>query len=67
MAEGESLMEKVMSVGMAIVLIGALIPIGLQMIATANMTGVDETVAQVFTVVLPILVIIALVRHFVRG
>jgi len=63
----ETMGEKVVSIGMAIIMVGALIPVGLQMIATANMTGIDETVAQVFTVVLPILVIVALVRHFIRG
>lgn len=64
--EEMNLMEKVIAVGMSLVMIGVLIPVGLQLIANSNMTGVDESVATVFTVLLPILAIVAIVMYFVR-
>ena len=41
-----------------------LMPIGLQAVATANMTGVNSAVASIFTVVLPILGILGLALAF---
>lgn len=64
--EEMNLMEKVIAIGMSLIMIGVLIPVGLQLIANANMTGVDEAVATVFTVLVPILAVVAIIMHFVR-
>ena len=61
-----NLMEKVIAIGMSLIMIGVLIPVGLQLIANANMTGVDEAVATVFTVLVPILAVVAIIMYFVR-
>lgn len=51
---------------MAITLVAVayLIPVGLVAIADANLTGVNAAVASIFTVVLPILVILGLALAF---
>lgn len=48
----------------SLVAVAYLIPVGLQAIAEANMTGVNSAVASIFTVVLPILVILGLALAF---
>ena len=64
--EEMNLMERVIAIGMSLIMIGVLIPVGLQLIANANMTGVDEAVATVFTVLVPILAVVAIIMYFVR-
>lgn len=41
-----------------------MMPIGLQAIASANLTGVNAAVASIFTVVLPILGVLGLALAF---
>jgi hypothetical protein len=48
----------------SLVAVAYLIPVGLQAIASANMTGVNSAVSSIFTVVLPILVILGLALAF---
>lgn len=48
----------------ALIVTALMVPLGLQQIATANMTGVNTAVASVFTIVLPILVIVGLALSF---
>ncbi len=53
-------LRYVMLMGMALIVTAVLVPMGLQLIAEANLTGVNATVATVFTVLLPIMVILGL-------
>jgi hypothetical protein len=59
------MLNKVVELSIGLFIAGVMIPIGLQAIATANITGVDATVATVFTLLLPILAILGLVLYFV--
>lgn len=59
------ILNKVVELSIGLFIAGVMIPIGLQAIATANITGIDSTVATVFTLLLPILAIIGLVLYFV--
>lgn len=59
------ILNKVVELSIGLFIAGVMIPIGLQAIATANITGVNATVATVFTLLLPILAIIGLVLYFV--
>jgi VIT1/CCC1 family predicted Fe2+/Mn2+ transporter len=59
-------MSDAVDMGIELVIIGAFVPIGLVMIANANLSGVDATVATVFTLVLPILAIVGIVRGWMH-
>ena len=59
------ILNKVVELSIGLFIAGVMIPIGLQAISTANVTGVDATVATVFTLLLPILAIIGLVLYFI--
>ena len=59
------ILNKVVELSIGLFIAGVMIPIGLQAIATANITGVNATVATVFTLLLPILAIIGLVLYFI--
>lgn len=59
------MLKPIVELSVGLLAAGAMIPVGLQFIAAANLTGVNETVAQVFTVVVPILAMIGLVIHFI--
>ena len=59
------ILNKVVELSIGLFIAGVMIPIGLQAIASANVTGVDATVATVFTLLLPILAIIGLVLYFI--
>jgi len=50
--------DKVIGIGVALVLIGVLFPLGLGLIANATLTNVNASVKTIFTVLLPILAII---------
>lgn len=63
----EGLLSRIIGVAVGIMLIALLIPMGLVMLASANLTGVDATVAQVLTVALPVVAIISLLIYFVKG
>lgn len=53
-----------MEMGIALVIVAVMIPMGLVMISEANLTGVSSTVATVFTVLFPILAILGLALKF---
>jgi len=57
-------MRYAIMLAIAFIAAAYLMPIGLQAIATANMTGVNAAVASIFTVVLPILGILGLALAF---
>lgn len=59
-----SVMKYVVEVGLALLFAGIFIPMGLQYIATANLTGVNALVAQFFTIVMPIMVVIGVGLKF---
>ena len=58
--------EGVIERAVAFLLVGIVIPIGLQAYATANMTGLDPSVKTVFQILLPILAVIGLAVDFIR-
>lgn len=60
------LLDKIISISVGMVLAGAMVPLGLQSIAGANMTGVDAAVATVFTTVVPIVGVVALVIWMIK-
>ncbi|OGU58433.1 MAG: hypothetical protein A2V66_16350 [Ignavibacteria bacterium RBG_13_36_8] len=60
------ILSKVVAVSIGLVVAGTLIPLGLVTIANANLTGVDETVATIVTVLLPILAGIAIALAFLK-
>lgn len=57
-------MRYAIMLGVAMIATAYIIPISLQAIAEANMTGVNNAVASIFTVVLPILGILGLALAF---
>jgi hypothetical protein len=54
----------VIMLGIAMIATAYLIPISLQAIAEANLTGVNAAVASIFTIVLPILAILGVALAF---
>jgi predicted membrane channel-forming protein YqfA (hemolysin III family) len=59
-------MSDAVDMGVELVIVGSFIPIGLVMIANANLSNVNSTVATVFTLVLPILAIVGIVRGWMN-
>ena len=59
-----ALMDKIVGVGVGLLVVAILLPIGIGQIAGANTTGWDPSVATVFTVLLPVLAVIGLVLYF---
>ena len=57
-------MRYAIMLAIAFIATAYLMPIGLQAVATANLTGVNVAVASIFTVVLPILGILGLALAF---
>jgi hypothetical protein len=64
--EIEELMKKVVAVAVGLLLVAILVPIGLNVLANANVTGVDPIVVTVLTMLLPILAILAIALFFLR-
>lgn len=63
-----SIINKSVEVSVGLIIVASMIPIGLTQIANANLSGTDATVATVFTILLPVLVIVSIVLYFVpRG
>jgi hypothetical protein len=58
--------EEVIERAVVFLLIGIVFPIGLQLFANANMTGVDPNVKTIFQVLLPVLAVIGLAVDFIR-
>lgn len=54
----------VIMLGIAMIATAYLIPLSLQAIAEANLTGVNAAVASIFTIVLPILAILGVALAF---
>lgn len=57
-------MRYAIMISIAFIVVAYLMPIGLQAIAEANLTGVASAVASIFTVVMPILGILGLALAF---
>jgi predicted membrane channel-forming protein YqfA (hemolysin III family) len=62
----DPLLQKVVSISVALVIAGSMVPVGLQAIANSNMTGVEEAVATIFTIVVPILAVVGIALYFYR-
>lgn len=61
---GSSIAQYAMEMGIALIIVAVVIPIGLVMIAEANLTGVNASVATIITIVFPILAILGLAIKF---
>ncbi|MFA5149102.1 MAG: hypothetical protein WC491_08275 [Candidatus Omnitrophota bacterium] len=58
-------MSKVIGIAVALLLVAVLVPVALTTLAGANVTGVDDTVVTVLTILLPILAIIGIAMYFI--
>jgi hypothetical protein len=58
------MLKYVIVLGMALLFTAYTIPMGLQAIAEANLTGVNAIITNVFTIVLPLLAIFGLALGF---
>ena len=58
-------MSKVIGIAVALLLVAVLVPVALTTLAGANVTGVDETVVTVLTILLPILAVIGIAMYFI--
>lgn len=57
--------EKVIGIGIGVVIAGIMVPMGLNQIANATLAaGVDPAVSTVFTVVLPVLAVVGIAYAF---
>jgi hypothetical protein len=61
----DNLMSKVIGIAVALLLVAVLVPVALTTLAAANVTGVDDTVVTVLTILLPILAIIGIAMYFI--
>jgi len=61
----DNLMSKVIGIAVALLLVAVLVPVALTTLANANVTGVDDTVVTVLTILLPILAIIGIAMYFI--
>lgn len=61
----DNLMSKVIGIAVALLLVAVLVPVALTTLASANVTGVDEVVKTVLTILLPILAIIGIAMYFI--
>jgi hypothetical protein len=61
---GSEMLKYVIVLGMALLFTAYTVPMGLVAIAEANLTGVSSIVANVFTIVLPLLAIFGLALGF---
>lgn len=59
-----AMLKYVIILGMALLFTAYTIPMGLTAIADANLTGVNAIVANVFTIVLPLMAIFGLALGF---
>jgi len=58
-------MSKVIGIAVALLLVAVLVPVALTTLAGANVTGVDDTVVTVLTILLPILAVIGIAMYFI--
>jgi len=61
----DNLMSKVIGIAVALLLVAVLVPVALTTLASANVTGVDDTVVTVLTILLPILAVIGIAMYFI--
>jgi len=61
------IMYKVVSIGVGLFVAAIIVPMALVEIANATHTGVNSSVWTMFSVLLPVLAIIALVLYFIRS
>ena len=59
-----ALMDKIVGVGVGLLVIAIILPIAIGQIADTDVTTWDPSVATVFTVLLPVLAVIGLVLYF---
>jgi ABC-type bacteriocin/lantibiotic exporter with double-glycine peptidase domain len=59
--------SKIISISVALLIAGVLLPVALSQIYSANTTGWNTAVALVFTVLLPVLAVIAIALIFFKG
>lgn len=58
-------MSKVIGIAVALLLVAVLVPVALTTLAGANVTGVDDTVVTVLTILLPIMGVIGIAMYFI--
>lgn len=61
----DNLMSKVIGIAVALLLVAVLVPVALTTLAGANVTGVDDTVVTVLTILLPIMAVIGIAMYFI--
>lgn len=61
----DNLMSKVIGIAVALLLVAVLVPVALTTLAGANVTGVDDTVVTVLTILLPIMGVIGIAMYFI--
>lgn len=61
---GAATTSEIIEMGIALLVVGLIVPIGLSSIFTANTTGWTPTTVTVFTVLLPVLAVLALALLF---
>jgi hypothetical protein len=59
--------SKIISLAVALLIAGVLMPVAISQIYSANTTGWNTAVALVFTVLLPVLAVIAVALIFFKG
>ena len=64
MAES-NILQKIIEIGVGLLLVAVLIPVALTTLAGAVLTGVDPVVVTVLEVLLPILAIIGIAMYFI--
>lgn len=60
----ESLLGKVVAISVGLFVASILVPLGLQNMATANVTDVDPAVVTILQVLLPVLAVIGIAMMF---
>jgi hypothetical protein len=64
MTDAKGMLVYAIILSLSLLVVAYTIPMGLQAISNANLTGVNAVVAQFFTVVLPIMVVCSLAIGF---
>ena len=60
----EDRLEGIIGISVGAIVAAVLVPIALQEIATANLTGVTAALATLFTVLLSVMIIVSTVLYF---
>ncbi len=59
-----SIVDKIIGIGVGLLVTASIIPLALTTLASSNLTDVDPVVTTILTVLLPILAIIGLALYF---